>query len=148
MNIDQFCTSCRDNCLVFHTRSCIQIISSDEDSEEWIPPAPKSKATSKADVAPAGGAKKPVTKRTTKTNQPNLSKVAEDPKGPGKSAAMGKTETTDEEIRERRGAEEKVTQSDDLDGKIPEGSASETRVKNEVKTLYTLLISHFYRKAL
>ncbi|XP_016893012.1 S1 RNA-binding domain-containing protein 1 isoform X2 [Cynoglossus semilaevis] len=111
--------------------SCIQIISSDEDSEEWIPPAPKSKATSKAAVAPAGGAKKPVTKRTTKTNQPNLSKVAEDPKGPGKSAAMGKTETTDEEIRERRGAEEKVTQSDDLDGKIPEGSASETRVKNE-----------------
>uniref|UniRef100_A0A3Q3Q187 S1 motif domain-containing protein n=1 Tax=Monopterus albus TaxID=43700 RepID=A0A3Q3Q187_MONAL len=58
-----------------------QTMSSDEDSEEWRPPEPKTKAPKrqKAARAPAAGKKKAVVKRTTKAKEPEAPK---EPKAP------------------------------------------------------------------
>ncbi|XP_034537850.1 S1 RNA-binding domain-containing protein 1-like isoform X2 [Notolabrus celidotus] len=65
-----------------HTRSTTQIISSDEDGEEWRPSEPKPKAASKTARAPAAGEKKAAAKRTAKPKEPKEPKEPKVPKEP------------------------------------------------------------------
>nr|XP_019945026.1 PREDICTED: S1 RNA-binding domain-containing protein 1 [Paralichthys olivaceus] len=62
--------------------SSSQIISSDEDSVEWIPSEPKPKAPSKTASAPAAGGRKAVAKRAVKPKQPKPPKEPKAPKMP------------------------------------------------------------------
>ncbi|XP_034465009.1 S1 RNA-binding domain-containing protein 1 isoform X2 [Hippoglossus hippoglossus] len=65
-----------------------QTISSDEDSEEWSPSEPKSKAPSKTASAPAAGERKAAAKRTVKPKQPKAPKEPKAPKMPKEPKAV------------------------------------------------------------